>query len=301
MSSSEHIRFNVDEKKRFMLFLFITVLCYIIASVLIALISIKGELTPAKLRISTLVQDLILFIIPSLTIAIIITRRPADFLLISKAPRFIPVILTIFLIISMVPVMNSLVAWNESLELPESMRKLQEYLHSLENNANQYTQMLMNGTSVGNIIISVLIIGILTGFSEELYFRGTLQRLFSTGKVNIHLSIWITAFIFSAVHLQIFGFVPRLLLGALFGYLMWWSGSVWLAITAHITNNTMVVIATKIQSHFSIDFNTIGSQSTPTDKYAFWLSLGVSILLFGLIYITCRKERKINQTVSLQN
>ncbi|MCH5319578.1 MAG: CPBP family intramembrane metalloprotease [Paramuribaculum sp.] len=301
MSNFKPINFTVPTSKRVLLFLLVTVLCYIVASVLIAIIAYKGEMSAAKLRISTILQDLIVFILPSLIVAMMITRRPADFLTVSKSPGLLPSILTVILIPLMAPAMNLVVVWNEGLKLPESLAGLQAVLENLEKDANSFTTLLMSGSSVGSIIISILIIGFLTGFSEELYFRGMLQRLIATSRTSPHLAIWCTAFIFSAVHLQIFGFIPRLLLGAIFGYLLWWSGSVWLAIIAHITNNTMVVLATKFSSPGSIDFNTIGATSTSFDRLIFWVSLCATAACLVSIYALTRNQAdkpRFNQTVS---
>lgn len=302
MSTSNKISFIINPRRGLLLFLCISVLCYVIVSVISALMMAKGDLTAVKLRFATIIQDLLIFIVPAIAVAMLITRRPADFLLVSKSPGLLPSCLTVLLIISMVPAMNYIISWNESLQLPDSMKWLQEILQQLEDSANSMTSILMDGSSVGSIIMSVLIIGILTGFSEELYFRGALQRLLYASKININASIWITAFIFSAVHFQIFGFIPRLILGALFGYLMWWSRSVWLAMIAHMANNTMVVLATKLQAPDSIDLNTIGSHSTQTDKYAFWGSIIISAILIFSIYNYYRtKTNRINQTASEQS
>ena len=107
------------------------------------------------------------------------------------------------------------------------------------------TRQLMGTDTIGSIIMSILIIGLLAGFSEN-FFRGALQRLLSTAGRNIHVAVWLTAFIFSAVHMQFYGFVPRMLLGAMFGYMAVWSGSLWIAVIAHATNNSLVVIAQSV-------------------------------------------------------
>ena len=93
-------------------------------------------------------------------------------------------------------------------------------------------------------------------------FRGSLQRLISERKINIHVAVWVTAFIFSIIHLQIFGFVPRLLLGAFFGYMLAWSGSLWLPIMAHAFNNSLTSCSYYYTSMNDIPW--IGTESTTT-------------------------------------
>ena len=102
-------------------------------------------------------------------------------------------------------------------------------------------EVLLGGTSYGDLIVGLLIVAVLAGFSEEIFFRGALQRLIMSGPLNHHLAIWLTAFIFSAFHMQFFGFFPRLVLGGYFGYLLYWSRSLWLPVIIHALNNGLVV------------------------------------------------------------
>ena len=78
----------------------------------------------------------------------------------------------------------------------------------------------MAGATVPSLIVSVLIVGVFAGFSEELFFRGAMQRIMMSTRLNLHVTIWVVAVIFSLFHFQFFGFMPRLLLGAYFGYLL---------------------------------------------------------------------------------
>jgi membrane protease YdiL (CAAX protease family) len=108
---------------------------------------------------------------------------------------------------------------------------------------------MLAGTSWKDLVASLFIVALVAGTGEEFFFRGLLQRILITGwtkqpengslascpKGVIHAVIWIVAFLFSAIHLQFFGFFPRLLLGAWFGYLLWWTGSIWVPVAAHVT------------------------------------------------------------------
>ncbi|MDE6269714.1 MAG: CPBP family intramembrane metalloprotease, partial [Muribaculaceae bacterium] len=136
---------------------------------------------------------------------------------------------------------------------------------------------------------NILIIGVAAGVSEELFFRGALQRLLSTGGMSTHAAVWTAAVVFSAMHLQFFGFVPRMLLGAYFGYLLVWSRSIWLPAAAHALNNTVYVI---MQWYYlrngepDVTIDNVGLGST-------WpwaiVSLAATILL---IVITYRSRRR---------
>lgn len=141
-----------------------------------------------------------------------------------------------------IPAMNNIVAWNEAIHLPESWQGLETVLRNSENAAKATVESIMQGTSVGDLVVSVLIMGVLTGFAEELFFRGGLQPLPRVCHAQPSCGGVGYRFHFRAVHLQFFGFFPRLLMGAFFGYLVLWSGSIWSSVFAHALNNSLVVI-----------------------------------------------------------
>lgn len=284
------IRFNVSPAQRFVLFICATALCFIIGSVIVGIV-LYGGMSPARMRIATVLQDLVMFILPALVTAMIITRRPATFLSIDRKPDVASVVLVIAALVASVPAMNVVISWNESLTLPESMSGLESWMRSSEQSAGDMVKALISGTSVGSLVLAILIMGILAGFSEELFFRGTFQRLLITTPVNAHVAIWITAVVFSAIHMQFFGFVPRLLLGAFFGYLAWWSGSVWLAVIAHIVNNTCAAVSMWISARGGVDFNEIGVSSSSFDREAVILSIIVTSFLIRIIY---KRSRILN-------
>lgn len=270
--------------KGIMFFICTIVLCFIVGSVMSMMI-VGGGMTPARLRIATLIQDVVIFIVPAVATAVIVTRYPARFLEIDKAPGVRVMLLALAALLAMVPAMNCVISWNESLSLPGSLKGFETALRQAETNAAELTSMLMSGGSVGSLIISLLIVGLLAGFSEELFFRGTLQQLLTPGPCQSapHLAIWITAFIFSAIHFQFFGFVPRLLLGAFFGYALYWSGSLWVPVTLHVVNNSLVVLTTwSAKAGINIvDFDEIGS--SPSQWWVVVISLVVTALLIRLM------------------
>lgn len=235
------LQFNVSSGQRLIAFVCVCVLFFILGSVITGVIS-YGRVTAARLRIATVVQDVMLFIMPAVVTAVVISRRPADFLMVGKAPSLLVCMLTVAVVIASIPAMNLLVKWNMSMSLPDSMTALEAWMRSSEKAAQEFTEMLIGGTGVKNLIVALLIVGVLAAFSEELFFRGSLQRVLLTCGMNVHVAVWVTAFIFSAVHMQFFGFIPRLVLGAGFGYIVVWSGNVWLGVLAHFTNNAIAAV-----------------------------------------------------------
>ena len=145
--------------------------------------------------------------------------------------------------------------------------------------------------STGGLLFNLFMIALLPAIGEELLFRGVIQRIFTGWTRSNHWGIWISAILFSALHMQFYGFIPRMLLGVLFGYLLVWSGSMWLPITAHFFNYGIVVIGIWLidRKLLSSEFETIGS--TNGSYYLAAISLALVLLLMFLIRKENRNEK----------
>ena len=150
-------------------------------------------------------------------------------------------------------------------------------IKALENAAQQATDMLLSGSSVWDLIASVVCVGLLTGLGEEMFFRGALQRICCDGMRRRHLAVWTAAFVFSALHFQFFGFVPRLVLGAFFGYAYLWSGSLWVPVIGHALNNSAVVAFVWMGNN-SIDAAAMGEAGSQSPVVAV-LSAAVTVAM----------------------
>ena len=234
-----------------------------------------------SLIISILLQDCLVFIMPALLTSSIISERPIAFIRLHKTPNLRHIAFVVLFYILSLPAMNYIVSLNEAITLPASLSGLENWMRDTEDAAKQVTDILIANDSIPSLISSILLIGVITGFSEEIFFRGTMQNIFESRPMNLHVSIWFTAIIFSVLHFQFFGFIPRLLLGAIFGYLMVWTGSLWTPIIAHTLNNSTVVISAYLISNniISNNLDLIGiPPSGEFPKIAF-ISLILSCLL----------------------
>ena len=158
------------------------------------------------------------------------------------------ILLAVVIMVCAVPGINLLADLNSRVELPKSLEFIEQILKSQEEAAAALTERFLQADNIGGLLLNIGLMALLPAFSEELSFRGTLQQIIykdQSGTVQstkVHLAIWITAFIFSAIHMQFYGFVPRMLLGAMFGYVFVWSGSLWVPITMHFVNNGLAVL-----------------------------------------------------------
>lgn len=237
------LKLLLNFRQRFVLFVSIAIIGFLIAGFAGSLILMKfgADSTPA-MRIASVIQSIFQLILPALLTAMLVTRMPADFLRL-RAGFSVGILVWAFVILMVsTPAMNYIIELNNNMSLPQSMSGLEDWFRRSEDNAARSLTVLQGEHNIINLIVSILIMGLLAGFGEELFFRGAFQRLLTTGGVNRHLAVWSVAFVFSAIHFQFYGFVPRLLLGAYLGYLLVWSKSLWLPIAIHALNNTLYVI-----------------------------------------------------------
>lgn len=150
---------------------------------------------------------------------------------------------TLFAILAMIfflgPV-SLFIYWNSNIELPDG--GFENFVRRAEDRALVVTTYMTSFASFSEFIIGLVVIAVLPSICEELAFRGILQPELHRASKNIHVAIWVSSILFSALHLQFYGFFPRVLLGAMFGYLYFWSGNLLIPMIAHVVNNGLQVI-----------------------------------------------------------
>lgn len=272
---------------------------FAVAVLVIGVITARlGIESRSVLYVTTIIQDILIFLSPVATTAVLISRNPISFLQLNKLPNAKSLLLTIIAAIVSIPAMNVIIEWNASMSLPESLHSVEEWMRQSEAQSASLINNMLSGTSVGNLITAILIIGLLTGLSEELFFRGMFQRILLGRPMNVHLAIWITAIVFSVAHMQFYGFVPRLLLGAFFGYLAWWSKSLWLPVIAHTINNSLVVITqwSINNKYITDDINKIGVGDSCSDILIVCLSIVLTTASLIALYRWRKLSPDVNQT-----
>jgi membrane protease YdiL (CAAX protease family) len=152
-----------------------------------------------------------------------------------------------------------------------------------EDQLAEFTRAATQFNSVPDLLLGLLVIALLPGIGEELVFRGLIQNELWRGTKNVHVAIWVSAFIFSAIHTQFFGFVPRMLLGALFGYLYYWSGNLLIPMFAHFFNNAFGVVALYLEHQKLIDVNMEETEAAP------WPAVALGVVLTVLLLVYLRK------------
>lgn len=147
-----------------------------------------------------------------------------------------------FTILSAQPLIGFSSEINNQMQLPDWLSGIENWMKSMEDKGKLLTDAFLNSASWSDLFVNIFMIALLPAFTEELLFRGVLSKLLFIKFKNIHVAVFISAIVFSAVHLQFYGFLPRLLLGIQLGYLFLWSGNLWLPIVAHFVNNFLSVL-----------------------------------------------------------
>lgn len=209
--------------------------------------------------ITSAAQSIGAFVIPSLLMAMFVGKHPLNFLSLDNSPTWKSILGMVLVFVISFPLLNQIVYWNEHLFLPESWHGLESKLREWETANAAVGNVILSSQSIGGMLSGVLVVGVLTGFGEEVFFRGALQTTLASSGLNRQSAVWISALIFSFMHFQFFGFVPRLLMGAMFGYYLLWSGSLWNSIIAHALNNSVVVVSAWLcMNGYIVSFDTVG-------------------------------------------
>jgi len=242
-----------------------------------------------------MVSQLGIFVLPSVIFAWLSYGEIEKSLALHRIPTYQSLIMTIFLVFAMLPGIHVLIQFNESLQLPDFLQGIETWMQQKENEAKRLTESFLNTTSLDGLAINMLMIGILASIGEELLFRSVLIKLLLEWFKNKHVAVVLSALIFSAFHLQFYGFLPRFALGLLFGYLFLWSGSVWLPILAHFVNNGSAVVISFLakKNILDIEAGEFGAiDNLPIIVMSFILTFTLSIGIF-------LREKQLSEQVRL--
>jgi hypothetical protein len=189
------------------------------------------------IRISQTFVTLGTFLVPSLLFSYCQNRQWFDYNAANRRAPQSMVNMVLILSITLLPVVGLLSAFNQNIMPQEGA--VAEYMRNMEEAANQILELVTSQRSSWDLISNLLVFAVLTGVCEEFLFQGALQPLMMKWTNNPHVGILLTAFIFSVLHFQFYGFIPRFLLGVYLGYLFYWSRSLWLPILAHVLHNAL--------------------------------------------------------------
>jgi membrane protease YdiL (CAAX protease family) len=209
-----------------------------------------------------------------------VVKDPQEYLKPSFRFPWMLFVIAFFVMMISSPLIEFLSNVNQQLVLPKWLNGLEKWMKKSEESARRVTMAILQMNTLWDCIKNVILIGFLTAVAEEFMFRGGLQTIMARLTKNIHAAIWITAALFSAFHMEFYGFLPRLLLGALFGYFVAYSGSIWPAVWGHFLNNATAVVATYLYQKKHIKLNP-----DATDVFSWWQYIFSLIIIIILLIV----------------
>lgn len=281
---------------QFFFFFFLFFMGLITGSFILVLFTNTEEMyqSTRTMQMAQAIQTIFIFLVPALAFAYLCQNKPETYLKTEGNRSLLLITLAVLLILVIQPFINCISYYNHQIVLPESMTSFDQWVKNGEAVAERTLKVLFADRSVYSLILNLLVIAVVAGLAEEFFFRGCLQQIIQKIVKNGHAAVWITAVIFSVVHFQFYGFVPRVLLGALLGYLFLWSGSIWVPVIVHTVHNAVNVILIHMyydipeqeqMEYFSLDRGTLLVVSS------FILSAAVLVILYKK-RIACYKSEE---------
>jgi membrane protease YdiL (CAAX protease family) len=233
---------------------------------------------PSLIRITQFISAVGTFLLPACFFAWLCSNQPKRYLSIGKLPTLEVLALTFLSMFLINPAISLTGLLNQQMELPSFMEGIEHWMRTREDEAERLTLLLLSEKGIGALLANLLVVALTAGITEEFLFRGAFQRILERWTSNPHWVIWIAACLFSAFHMQFYGFLPRMLLGAYFGYLLYWSRNIWIPVFAHFTNNAFAVICMSDEQLKQNEF--ISGEVTTPNLLPFIVMAVIGLVLF---------------------
>ncbi len=224
------------------------------------------------------ITQLCTFVLPGLLYWYKIERRSIKGLCLKPVGNSVVFFFVALLVVGFMPMDSLIIELNQAMKLPAALSEVETWMKNKELQLEKLTLFLTDFSTTGQFLVAFLVIAIIPAIGEELLFRGILQQKIEEKISNPHVAIWASAAIFSAIHLQFYGFLPRLLLGAMFGYLYYWAGNLWIPIFAHLVNNGFTVTMLYLNKINIINFDIDKPESIPVSGAILSLILTVGLV-----------------------
>ena len=246
------------------------------------------------LKLAQVISAIGAFIVPACLFAFFTEKNILNYLRLNSLPSKLSLIASIILMLCASPLINWMAEINGKMSLPGFMAGIEQWMKASEDQAAKLTEAFLKMNSLWDFILNIIIVGLLAAIGEEFFFRGVLQKVLITSLKGTHKGIWLTAILFSAFHMQFYGFFPRMFMGAMLGYLFVWSDSLWLPIITHFVNNSAAVIFAFLAQKNIIpkDVDTLGTR----EGESMYITASF-IIVFTLIFLIYGWEKNKARSV----
>jgi uncharacterized protein len=238
------------------------------------------------------------FLLPAFIFPLLIQSRRKRIYTFRNLPEFKTLLVFILLLLCAYPFLEQLMDWASRLKFPEYMGSLENWIREQEEKIAGITMLFLKSSGVSDLVLNLFVIALVPAFVEEVFFRGLLQNLMIRWLKKIHVSIILTALLFSAIHLQFLGFLPRALIGMILGYAYFWSKSIWLPIIIHFLNNASAVFLVYLSENKLIEYKINENMNSPYGVTIAALAVSAALFLY-LAHYYSRKRNKVKDWVKV--
>ena len=279
---------NLKESTGFRVFIYLMALlvCTLVGGGVTLFLAVGNNIDMLKLGQG--ISSALMFIAPPLILYAFTRNQPMREIGFRKPNSAWMLLIGVALMFVSLPLTNLLTDWNEKMNFGSAFESLEAMLKQMEDAAGDLTERMLQVDTVWGLLVNLLVIALIPAIGEELTFRGMLQQALHRGCKNAHVAVFLSAFIFSFIHFQFYGFLPRLFLGLILGYLFYYSGSLWTSILMHFVNNGAAVVVAYLEHKglTDVDYEHFGATSNV------WLLLLSLIVTVGLIVLSNKIKTK---------
>lgn len=275
-------------------------LCIMGFGLMVASVETKLLIKQSMLAMLT-IQDIFAFILPAVVAMALFYLRPLHVMGLDHMPSLKALAVVVVFYLVSLPAMNWLVDFNGSMVLPSWMSGVEEAMRQAEDMAADATKQILDINTIPQLLFCLFVVGLMAGLSEEMLFRGAMQRTMQDSRLGANTAIWVTAIVFSAFHMQFFGFLPRMLLGAWLGYLFVWTRSLWVPIIAHTLNNSTVVVMSYLAGKGVVPEGFGDNLGLPADGAFPWMATASLVLSIAIALWAARSFRNEKHGVEVSD
>ncbi len=241
------------------------------------------ETNPYVLKSLKLIQSFNMiggFLLPAFLFSKALQQQPDRFIGYVFKPDYRFVLIALGIMLVSTPLISALIEWNEAYTFPASMASMEQKFKATQAEAENLTKAFVATDNIGGLLLNMVVVALLPAICEEFLFRGALMRFLMMCMKNKHLVVVLTAMVFSVMHGEFYGLLPRFMLGVFLGYITWFSGSIWPAVAAHFLNNGLALLAI----YFKWDSSGIAVFDSSYSFSMIWVVLS-ALTTFGLVIL----------------
>ncbi len=227
-----------------------------------------------------------MFALPALVFARIVNRHPLQYVGFNSRLNWRQLFIVLLLVYAALYAQSTFTELNQMIPLPDKLR------NTFKNLDEQYTEQVMAMARMNNPVdyaLSLLMLALLPAIFEEMFFRGAVQQILIGLFRNAFAGILLTSIIFSVAHFSFEGFLTRLFLGMMLGYIFYYGKNIWLNILAHFTNNAVVVTSIYMLSREG----KLTAESMKDETYPLYIGILAITAIFALFVLYKRECMKV--------